>query len=148
MWCRPTSQGSAPIVLLLARKPTLPWVVGGVDFSGSDPSLALIAAEELNMQIEAVSITHDNTDTMPYSGLAAGSKTTYTVGSAVQAAAREARQQIFTIAAEMLEAAAEDMELRNGKVMGKGGPEKYVTLQQIAANSMNFGAPYEPVFGP
>ncbi len=39
------------------------------------------------------------------------------------------------------------MELRNGKVMVKGVPEKYVTLQQIAANSMNFGAPYEPVYG-
>src|SRR5204862_3822265 len=31
--------------------------------------------------------------------------------------------------------------------MVKGVPEKYVTLQQIAANSMRFGAPYEPVFG-
>ncbi len=26
-------------------------------------------------------------------------------------------------------------------------PEKYVTLQQIAANTMRFGAPYEPVSG-
>ena len=47
----------------------------------------------------------------------------------------------------MLEAAVEDMELRDGKVMVRGVPEKYVTLQQIAAKSMNFGAPYEPVFG-
>ncbi len=31
--------------------------------------------------------------------------------------------------------------------MVKGVPEKYVTLQQIAANSMNFGAAYEPVYG-
>src|SRR5437773_2559887 len=84
---------------------------------------------------------------MPYSGLSAGSKTIYTVGSAVLAAARDARKQVFTIAAEMLEASAEDMELRNGKLMVKGVPEKYVTLQQIAANSMGFGAPYEPVYG-
>jgi CO/xanthine dehydrogenase Mo-binding subunit len=47
----------------------------------------------------------------------------------------------------MLEAAAEDMELRDGKVMVKGVPEMHVTLQQIAAKSMRFGAPYEPVFG-
>jgi CO/xanthine dehydrogenase Mo-binding subunit len=122
-------------------------VVGSVDLSGSDASLVLIAAEELNLPAAAVSVTHDSTDSMPYSGLSAGSKTTYTVGSAVLAAARDARTQVFTIAAEMLEASAEDMELRDGKVMVKGVPEKHVTLQQIAANSMGFGAPYEPVYG-
>ncbi len=122
-------------------------VVGSVDLSGSDASLALIAAEELSLPASAVNMTHDSTDAMPYSGLSAGSKTTYTVGSAVLAAARDARSQLFTIAAEMLEASIEDMELRDGKVMVKGVPEKYVTLQQIAANSMNFGAPYEPVYG-
>ena len=70
-------------------------VVGSVDLSGSDASLVLIAAEELSLPAEAVNMTHDNTDSMPYSGLSAGSKTTYTVGSAVLAAARDARSQLF-----------------------------------------------------
>jgi len=122
-------------------------VVGSVDLSGSDASLALIAAEELSLATSAVNIIHDNTDSMPYSGLSAGSKTTYTVGSAVLAAARDARNQVFAIAAEMLEASPDDMELRDGRVLVKGVPEKYVTLQQIAADSMRFGAPYEPVYG-
>src|SRR6266705_629190 len=141
--------GTEPAAALcrLEQDGTFTVVVGSVDMSGSDTSLALIAAEELSMPAEAVNVTHDNTDSMPYSGLSAGSKTTYTVGSAVLAAARDARSQVFAIAAEMLEASAEDMEMRNGKVMVKGVPEKGVTLQQIAANSMNFGAPYEPVYG-
>jgi CO/xanthine dehydrogenase Mo-binding subunit len=122
-------------------------VVGSVDLSGSDASLALIAAEELSQPTDGVRVAHDNTDTMPYSGLSAGSKTTYTVGSAVLAAARDARSQIFKMAADLLEAASEDMEMRGDRVMVRGVPEKYVTLQQIAANSMNFGAHYEPVFG-
>jgi len=126
---------------------TFTVVVGSVDMSGSDASLALIAAETLSLPAAGVNITHDNTDAMPYSGLSAGSKTTYTVGSAVLAAARDARSQVFAIAAEMLEASAEDMELRDGKVMVRGVPEKYVTLPQIAGNTMRFGAPYEPVFG-
>lgn len=95
-------------------------VVGSIDLSGSDASLALIAAEELSQSAEAVNVTHDNTDSMPYSGLTAGSKTTYTVGSAVLSAARDARNQIFTVAADMLEAATEDMEMRDGKVMVRG----------------------------
>ncbi len=141
--------GTEPAAALcrLEQDGTFTVVVGSVDLSGSDASLALIAAEELSLPAEAVNVTHDSTDSMPYSGLSAGSKTTYTVGSAVLAAARDARTQAFTIAAEMLEASADDMELRDGKVMVKGVPEKFVTLQQIAANSMRFGAPYEPVLG-
>jgi CO/xanthine dehydrogenase Mo-binding subunit len=109
--------------------------------------MALIAAEELNLPASAISVTHDNTDSMPYSGLSAGSKTTYTVGAAVQAAARDARNQLFRIAADMLEASPDDMEMRDGRIMVRGVPEKHVTLQQIANNTMNFGAPYEPIFG-
>jgi CO/xanthine dehydrogenase Mo-binding subunit len=143
------SGGTEPAAALcrLEQDGTFTVVVGSVDVSGSDASLALIAAEELSIPAEAVNVIHDNTDAMPYSGLSAGSKTTYTVGSAVLVAARDARKQVFTIAAEMLEASAEDMELRDGKVMVRGVPEKRVTLQQIAGNSMGFGAPYEPVYG-
>jgi CO/xanthine dehydrogenase Mo-binding subunit len=141
--------GTEPAAALcrLEQDGTFTVVVGSVDLSGSDTSLALITAEELSMPAEAVNVTHDSTDSMPYSGLSAGSKTTFTVGSAVLAAARDARKQVFTIAAEMLEASAEDIELRDGKVMVKGVPEKCVTLQQIAAKSMGFSAPYEPVYG-
>src|SRR6266704_2891061 len=143
------SGGTEPAAALcrLELDGTFTVVVGSVDVSGSDTSLALIAAQELSVPTSAIYVTHDNTDSMPYSGLSAGSKTTYTVGTATLAAARDARNQVFAIAAEMLEASPDDMELREGKVLVKGVPEKYVTLQQIAANTMRFGAPYEPVYG-
>jgi CO/xanthine dehydrogenase Mo-binding subunit len=141
--------GTEPAAALcrLENDGTFTVVVGSVDMSGSDTSLALIAANELSQPADSVNITHDNTDSMPYSGLSAGSKTIYTVGAAVLSAARDARSQIFSIAAEMLEAAIDDMELHDGKVMVKGVPEKHVTLQQIAASSMNFGAAFEPILG-
>ncbi|TMD67749.1 MAG: xanthine dehydrogenase family protein molybdopterin-binding subunit [Chloroflexi bacterium] len=143
------SGGTEPAAALcrLELDGTFTVVVGSVDVSGSDTSLALMAAQELSLPASAVYVTHDNTDSMPYSGLSAGSKTTYTVGAAVLAAARDARNHVFVIAAEMLEASPDDIELREGKVLVKGVPEKYVTLQQIAANTMRFGAPYEPVYG-
>ena len=141
--------GTEPAAALcrLERDGTMTVVVGSVDVSGSDTSMALIAAEELSLPAAAIHVTHDSTDAMPYSGLSAGSKTTYTVGVAVQAAARDARSQMFAIAADMLEASVDDMELGDGNVRVKGVPDKSVTLQQIAANTMRFGAPYEPVFG-
>ena len=143
------SGGTEPAAALcrLEQDGTFTVVVGSVDVSGSDTSMVLIAAQELSLPASAIYVTHDNTDSMPYSGLSAGSKTTYTVGAAVQAAAREARSQLLAIASEMLEASPDDLEIREGRILVKGVPEKHITLQQIAANTMRFGAPYEPVYG-
>ncbi|HKV59267.1 MAG TPA: xanthine dehydrogenase family protein molybdopterin-binding subunit, partial [Ktedonobacteraceae bacterium] len=74
------SGGTEPAAALcrLEQDGTFTVVVGSVDVSGSDTSMALIAAHELSLPASAVYVTHDNTDSMPYSGLSAGSKTTYT----------------------------------------------------------------------
>jgi CO/xanthine dehydrogenase Mo-binding subunit len=68
------------------------------------------------------------------------------MGPAVLAAARDARNQILNIAADMLEAASEDLEIENGSVVVKGVPGKSVPLQQVAGASMRFGGQYAPVY--
>jgi len=133
--CRLESDGSITVI------------VGTVDLTGSDTSLSLIAAEGLGMPAEAVNVVHDNTDTMPYSGGTGGSKTTYSMGVAVLAAARDARNQLLTIASEMLEAAIGDLEIEGDKVVVRGAPGRNVELTRIAAESMQFAGRYEPVYG-
>lgn len=126
---------------------TVTVVVGTVDLTGSDTSLALIAAEALGMPADSVSVAHDNTDTMPYSGGTGGSKTLYSVGPAVLAAAQDARNQILTNAADMLEAASTDLEIEGDKVVVRGSPGKSIDLKDIASASMQFAGRYEPVYG-
>jgi len=126
---------------------TITVIVGTVDLTGSDTSLALIAAEGLGMPVDSVNMTHDNTDTMPYTGGTGGSKTTYSMGVAVLAAARETRNQILTIAADMLEASSSDLEIEGDKVVVRGAPAKSVELKKIASASMQFAGKYEPVYG-
>jgi CO/xanthine dehydrogenase Mo-binding subunit len=126
---------------------TLTVMVGTVDLTGSDTSLALIAADGLGISPQSVNVAHDNTDTMPYSGGTGGSKTIYTMGPAVLAAVRDARNQILTIASEMLEASVDDLEIQNGNVVVKGAPGKSVELKRIASESMRFAGSYEPVYG-
>lgn len=126
---------------------TFTVVVGTVDLTGSDTSLALIAAEGLGTTPSSVNVAHDTTDTMPYSGGTGGSKTTYTMGAAVLSAARDARNQILAIVSEMLEASAQDLDIEGDKVVVRGVPGKSVELTKIAAASMNFGGQYEPVYG-
>lgn len=131
----------------LEKDGTITVVVGTVDLTGSDTSLSLIAAEGLGMSSSTVNVVHDNTDTMPYSGGTGGSKTTYSMGPAVLAAARDARNQILSIASEMLEAAAGDLELEEDKIVVRGTPGKNVLLKDIAKESMQFAGRYEPVYG-
>jgi CO/xanthine dehydrogenase Mo-binding subunit len=126
---------------------TITVVVGTVDLTGSDTSLSLIAAEGLGMPVDSVNVVHDNTDTMPYSGGTGGSKTTYSMGAAVLAAARDTRNQILTIAADMLEASSSDLEIEGDKVVVAGAPAKSVELKKIASASMQFAGKYEPIYG-
>ena len=131
----------------LEKDGTITVVVGTVDLTGSDTSLSLIAAEGLGMTSETVNVVHDNTDTMPYSGGTGGSKTTYSMGPAVLAAARDARNQILSIASEMLEASVADLEIEGDKVVVRGTTTKSVTLKEIAQSSMQFAGQYEPIYG-
>ncbi len=126
---------------------TITVIVGTVDLTGSDTSLALIAAESLGMSVDSVNVAHDNTDTMPYSGGTGGSKTTYSMGAAVLAAAQDARNQILTIAADMLEASSSDLEIEGDKVVVRGAPGKSVEMKKIASASMQFAGSYEPIYG-
>lgn len=123
---------------------TLSVVLGTVDLTGSDTSMALIAAEGLGVSPDQVNVVHDSTDTMPYSGGTGGSKTTYAMGPAVLSAVRDARQQILNIASNMLEAAEADLEIVEGKVAVRGVPNKSVDLKEVAKMSTRR---FEPVYG-
>ncbi len=131
----------------LEKDGTFTVVIGTVDLTGSDTSMALIAADVLGMSSDAVRVRHDSTDTMPYSGGTGGSKTTYSMGPAVLNAARDTRKQILDIASEMLEASPEDLELADGKVLVKGAPSKGVELTKIAGAAMRYAGHFEPVYG-
>ncbi|WP_376790050.1 xanthine dehydrogenase family protein molybdopterin-binding subunit [Thermoflexus sp.] len=121
--------------------------VGAVDLQGTHTAMAQMAAAILGVPVEHVRILQGDTDMAPYAGASGGSKTTYTVGLAVQRAAEEARQQILRIASEHLEVAPEDLEIRDGRIYIRGVPEPRMTLGEVAALSQRFGGKFEPVVG-
>lgn len=126
---------------------TFEVVVGAVDITGTLTTMGLIAAEVLGLPPEKVRVRTADTSQAPYSGMSGGSKITYTVGTAVRAAAEDARRQMLQIAASHLEARVEDLELRDGHVVVRGTPTVSLGLAEIASMSMRFGAQYAPVFG-
>jgi CO/xanthine dehydrogenase Mo-binding subunit len=126
---------------------TFQIVMGAIDITGTATTMALIASEVLGVPPERISVLTADTEQAPYAGMAGGSKTTYTVGTAVKVAAEDARRQILAIAAAEFEARQEDLEITDGAVQVRGTPGKTLALAEIARKSMSFGARYAPVFG-
>ncbi len=126
---------------------TINVTVGAVDLTGTNTSFAQIAAEELNVPLEMVSVVTGDTGAAPYAGMSAGSKTTYTVGRAVKLAAEDARQQILAIASQRLEAPPEELEMEDGVVWVRGQREKQVTFRELGRLTTGFGARYAPIVG-
>jgi CO/xanthine dehydrogenase Mo-binding subunit len=137
---------SASAVCRMDRDGRVTVVLGSVDMSGTNTTMAQIAAEALGLDVGDIHVVNADSTAAPYAGASGGSKITYSVGLAVERAAREARQQILRIAAAHLEAAVEDLDLA-GRAVRVRGTDRAVSLAQVARLSMQFGSRYEPVLG-
>ena len=126
---------------------SLQVLTGQVDIAGTNIALAQIAASAYGIDIDKVKITTGDTDTAPMTGLSAGSKTVYTVGTAVLQAAQDARRQTLEIAAKEMEAAIEDLEIEDGRVVVRGVPDKGVTLASIGKKGNLYMSKVPPVLG-
>ena len=126
---------------------SLQVLTGQVDIAGTNIALAQIAASAYGVDIDKVKITTGDTDVAPVTGLSAGSKTVYTVGVAVMEAAKDARKQTLEIAAKEMEAAVQDLEIENERVVVRGVPDRGVTLAQIGKKGSLYMSKVPPVLG-
>jgi CO/xanthine dehydrogenase Mo-binding subunit len=126
---------------------TLTLQLGSVDISGSDTSLAMIAAETFGVSADRVRVETGDTRSAPYAGMAGGSKTVYSSGPAVEQAAAQARRQLLEIAAEEFEAAPEDLVIEAGTVRVSGVPGRSREVGAIASLAMQYASRHLPVHG-
>jgi len=143
----PGGREPAAAICQLNGDGTLSVHVGSIDITGTHTGFALIAAETFGVEPSRVRIVSGDSDAAPYAGGSGGSKITYTVGVAVLRAAAEARRQVLEVAADYLEAHPDDLEIRDGWVQIRGGPEHRVSLAEIGEMTREFGGKYEPIFG-
>jgi CO/xanthine dehydrogenase Mo-binding subunit len=110
---------------------------GAVDIGqGSDTVLTQMCAEVLKLPLDKVALASPDTDGSPYNWGTTASRVTYTTGRAVVDAARDVERQIKEHAAEMLECAADDLELRPGGMVGiKGVPHKQLPFLAVSARA-------------
>ncbi|MFH1568253.1 MAG: molybdopterin cofactor-binding domain-containing protein [Gemmatimonadota bacterium] len=108
------ADGATNAFIAVSEDGSLSLVTGQMDITGVHTVLAQVVAEELKVAPERISVTTGDTDTVPYTSLSAGSKATYTAGTAAREAARQARARILEEAAAFLEVAPGRVELVDG----------------------------------
>lgn len=119
---------------------------------GSTTVLAQIAAEELGIPYEHVTMVTSDTERTPFDLGSVASRVTYIVGNAVKRAAYEAKRVLLEVAAEELKVSVEGLDSSNGKIYIKGLPERFVDIAATARKAeMGKGRPpigsgsYNPV---
>jgi len=99
---------------------------------GTQTALAQIIADELGISVEAINVISGDTAVVPYGGGTWASRGMAIGGSATLLAARALREKVARIAAALLEAHSEDIELGAGRVYVKGSPERGLSLADLA----------------
>jgi len=107
--------------------------------SGAVMGLALIASEELGLDPKKISILYQDTDAGAWDMGSSGSQTTFNNGRAVIEASTEIRKRILELAADQLEAAVGDLELRDGFVRVRGVPSRQVAVADIVSTAQGNG---------
>lgn len=119
---------------------------------GSTTVLAQIAAEELGIPYELITVISADTKLTPFDLGSVASRVTLIVGNAVQRAAAAAKAILFEVAAEELKVSPDGLAAGGGNIYVKGLPERSIPIKDVAQKAyMGKGRPpigagsYNPV---
>ncbi|UCG66034.1 MAG: molybdopterin-dependent oxidoreductase [Deltaproteobacteria bacterium] len=132
------------------------------DGQGNRTVLAQIAAEELGMPLEQISVSDTDTDVAPLDGGTHGSRQTYCGGLAVKRAAADAKMALLQFASQHLNVDEKNLEIKDGVVydvkdrstnirvgdlMRKVQIEDLSRCEQIIGNASGVAPAMPPTFG-
>jgi CO/xanthine dehydrogenase Mo-binding subunit len=103
---------------------------------GIDTALLQIVAETLQLPRRAIAVAFKSTDGVPEDQGASASRTMYSVGNAMHAAAVSLREKLVAVAARMLEADEQDIECADGKLFVRGAPSRAVGMADVVHRAM------------
>jgi len=109
-------------------------VLAGVTSQGQglETTIAQVVAAELGVSLDSVVVVLGDTDATPFGLGAFASRQAVIGGGAATRAARAVRDKVMRIAAHLLEAAPEDLDVADGHVSVKGAPSRAITLTDVA----------------
>jgi carbon-monoxide dehydrogenase large subunit len=108
------------------------YLGSGSHGQGLETTTAQLVADHLGVAIDDVAVHQGDTAQTPYAFGTGGSRSGPILGAAIRHAALELHDKAAVIAAAMLEAASEDIEIVDGSASVRGTPARSVTVAQIA----------------
>lgn len=102
---------------------------------GHQTVYAQIAADALGVPVNQIDVIGGDTTTVPFGIGSIASRSTVTAGNAIHQASTQLKERILTLAGDMMETAAGDLEIVDGEVRLKGVPEKSIALADISGEA-------------
>ncbi len=99
---------------------------------GHETTFAQIVAQELGIPYSDIKVEHGDTDHTPYGLGTYASRSTPVGGAATAVVSRKIADKARKIAAHLLEAAEDDIELEAGRFSVRGTPDRAVSIQDVA----------------
>ena len=101
-----------------------------------ETTMAQIVAEHLGVDYDDVTVFQGDSNAALYGGGTGGSRTAVIAGGAARSATLAVRDKVLAIAAHLMEAAPDDLDIEAGTVSVKGTPSKSVTLAEVAHTAL------------
>jgi xanthine dehydrogenase YagR molybdenum-binding subunit len=99
--------------------------------TGTRTGLAQVAAEELGLPLDSITLLLGDTAAGPYAPVSSGSHTQATIGPAVRAAAAEVKAQLLEVASVVLEIGPDRLTVRDGRILVDGDPDRSAAVSEI-----------------
>ena len=120
---------------------TINLIEGSTDIGGTRASIAMQAAEVLGIDAEEVHPTVVDTDSIGYTGVTGGSRTTFATGWAAHEAAQDVKRQLVGRAAAIWDVDEDSIEFADGEVRSKADPELSMSFKDLASRLADTGGP-------
>jgi carbon-monoxide dehydrogenase large subunit len=108
------------------------YVSGGSAGNSLETAVVQLAADALGVELADVRTVQGDTAVTPFGGGTGGSRSGSMLAGAITETAAVLRQRIIAMAAHLLEAAPEDIELADARASVRGTPAAAISLGEIA----------------
>lgn len=112
--------------------------IGAADMgTGCDTTLAQIAADCLNCDLDNIIVYGSDTDVSPYDSGSYASSTAYITGGAVVKACDSLKKRILKEGSRLLELPEEELDFDGSYIVSLHNPDKKITLKDLANESLH-----------
>ncbi|MGH7852036.1 MAG: xanthine dehydrogenase family protein molybdopterin-binding subunit [Candidatus Binatia bacterium] len=99
---------------------------------GHETVFAQIAADLWGVSLDKISLVEGDTASIPFGCGTFGSRSTVNVGSAIHGASARLKEKALRLAAHILEANPDDLDLGGGNVFIRGMPQRAISFSELA----------------